>query len=86
MELLGEGLDDVLNHLYEALLKDGVHNVSTNGGSLELLGVTLRIANPRAPLSRSQTGRDRSAPSANCFGISLNQTRRLSSAPTSHST
>ena len=55
MEFLGEGLDDVLNDLYHALLNDGVHNVSTNGGSLELLGVTLRIAKPRARLSRSQT-------------------------------
>ena len=55
MEFLGDGLDDVLNDLYEALLKDGVHNTSTNGGSLEFLGVTLRIAKPRARLSRSQT-------------------------------
>lgn len=55
MEFIGDGLDDVLNDLYEALLKDGVHNTSTNGGSLEFLGVTLRIAKPRARLSRSQT-------------------------------
>lgn len=55
MEFLGDGLDDILNDLYEALLKDGVHNTSTNGGSLEFLGVTLRIAKPRARLSRSQT-------------------------------
>lgn len=55
MELLGDGLDDVLNGLYEALLKNGVHNTSTNGGSLEFLGVMLRIAKPRARVSRSQT-------------------------------
>lgn len=55
MEFLGDGLDDVLNDLYEALLTNGVHNKSTNGGSLEFLGVTLRIAKPRARLSRSQT-------------------------------
>lgn len=55
MEFLGDGLDDVLNDLYEALLKEGVHNVSTNGSSLEFLGVTLRLAKPRARLSRSQT-------------------------------
>lgn len=55
MEFLGDGLDDILNDLYDALLKDGVHNTSTNGGSLEFLGVTLRIAKPRARLSRSQT-------------------------------
>lgn len=55
VEFSGDGLDDVINDLYEALLKDGVHNVSTNGGSHEFLGVTLRIAKPRARLSRSQT-------------------------------
>jgi thymidylate synthase len=55
LEFLGDGLDDVLNDLYNALLKHGVHNTSTNGGSLEILGVTLRIAKPRARLSRSQT-------------------------------
>lgn len=55
MEIIGDGLDDVLNDLYEALLTSGVHNTSTNGGSLEFLGVTLRIAKPRARLSRSQT-------------------------------
>lgn len=55
MEIIGDGLDDVLNDLYEGLLKDGASNVSTSGGSLEFLGVTLRIAKPRARLSRSQT-------------------------------
>lgn len=55
MEFVGDGLDDVLNDVYEALLRGGVHNTSTSGGSLELLGVTLRIAKPRARLSRSQT-------------------------------
>ena len=55
MEFLGDGLDDILNDLYGALLKGGVHNTSRNGGSLEFLGVTLRIAKPRARLSRSQT-------------------------------
>lgn len=55
MEISGDGLDDVINELYEALLKDGVHNNSTNGGSVEFLGVTLRLAKPRARLSRSQT-------------------------------
>lgn len=55
MEFIGDGLDDVLNDLYEALLRDGVPNVSSTGGSLELLGVTLRIAKPRARVSRSQT-------------------------------
>ncbi|WP_426185306.1 thymidylate synthase [Rhizorhabdus sp. FW153] len=55
MEFLGDGLDDVLNELYECLLKEGVPNTSTTGGSVEFLGVTLRIAKPRARISRSQT-------------------------------
>lgn len=55
MEIRGDGLDDVLNDLYDALLKDGAQNTSTNGDSLEFLGVMLRIAKPRARLSRSQT-------------------------------
>lgn len=54
MEFVGDGLDEVLNDLYEALLTKGEHNTSGNGGSLELLGVILRIAKPRARLSRSQ--------------------------------
>jgi hypothetical protein len=81
VEFLGDGLDDVLNDLYEALLKDGVHNTSTNGGSLEFLGVTLRIAKPRARLRVGpRPGLDRSAPSANCSGISPDRTKRPSSA------
>ena len=55
MEFIGEGLDDILNDLYEALLKDGAQNNSSTGGSLEFLGVTLRLAKPRARVSRSQT-------------------------------
>lgn len=55
VELLGDGLDDVLNDLYYALLTNGVQNKSTTGSSLEFLGVTLRIAKPRARVSRSQT-------------------------------
>lgn len=55
MELKGEGLDAVLIDLYGALLKDGLPNKSTIGDSVELLGVTLRIARPRARLSRSET-------------------------------
>lgn len=55
VEFAGDGLDDVLNDLYQALLNEGVRNTSTNGKSLEFLGVTFRIAKPRARLSRSQT-------------------------------
>lgn len=54
MEFLGDGLDDVINDLYDTLLRDGTQNNSTTGPSIEILGVTLRIARPRARVSRSQ--------------------------------
>lgn len=55
MEICGDGLDDVLIDLYGALLTSGAPNKSTTGNSLELLGVSLRIAKPRARVSRSET-------------------------------
>lgn len=55
MEFKGDGLDDVLMELYQALLKEGAPNSSTTGNSVELLGVTLRMAKPRARVSRSAT-------------------------------
>lgn len=55
MEFPGDGLDDVLNDLYDALMRHGLPNTSTTGNSRELLGVTLRIAKPRARVSRSET-------------------------------
>lgn len=51
----GDSLDDVLIDLYKALLAtDGRNEGGTRGPSKELLGVTLRIGNPRARLSRSE--------------------------------
>ncbi|GAC1558916.1 MAG: thymidylate synthase [Beijerinckiaceae bacterium] len=54
MEIIGEGLDDVLIDLYDQLLKTTSRNKGTRGGTLEILGVTLRISKPRARLSRSE--------------------------------
>jgi thymidylate synthase len=54
VEFLGDGIDDVLNDLYNFLLENGLKNKSSTGESLEFLGVTLRIAKPRARVSRSQ--------------------------------
>ncbi|WCP13305.1 Thymidylate synthase [Sphingobium sp. AntQ-1] len=55
MEIPGDGLDDILIELYQQLLKNGEANSSTIGNSVEFLGVTLRIAKPRARVSRSET-------------------------------
>ncbi len=54
MEIVGDSLDDVLIDLYERLLKEGSKNRGTRGGTLEYLGVTLRIRQPRSRLSRSE--------------------------------
>src|ERR1700744_3918532 len=54
MEIIGEGLDDVLIDLYDQLLKTTSRNEGSRGGTLEILGVTLRISKPRARLSRSE--------------------------------
>lgn len=53
MEFEGDSLDDVLIKLYGALPAKGKQNSGTRGDTLELIGVTLRIGNPRARLSRS---------------------------------
>ncbi|MDH7641132.1 thymidylate synthase [Sphingomonas oryzagri] len=55
MELTKDSLDDLLHHLYEALIADGSENRSNQGDSIELLGVTLRLTKPRSRLSRSAT-------------------------------
>ena len=55
MEIEGEGLDDVLMRLYEMLPCSGVPNIGTRGETFELLGVALRVRNPRARLSRSES-------------------------------
>ena len=54
MELESESLDDILMRLYTFLPSSGVRNVGSRGETLELLGVALRISNPRARLSRSE--------------------------------
>jgi thymidylate synthase len=54
VEIPGAGLDDVLIELYKALLATDARNEGTRGSTKELLGVTLRIANPLARLSRSE--------------------------------
>jgi thymidylate synthase len=54
MEFSGDGLDEVLVQLYPALLAKGAGNTGTRGGTIELLATSLRIANPRARLSRSE--------------------------------
>ncbi|MGR9296998.1 thymidylate synthase [Rhizobium leguminosarum] len=54
MEIEKEGIDDVLHVLYEALRKDGRFNKGSRGGTQELLGVSIRIRNPRARISRSE--------------------------------
>jgi thymidylate synthase len=54
VEILGVGLDDVLIELYKALLATDARNEGTRGSNKELLGVTVRIGNPLARLSRSE--------------------------------
>ena len=55
MEFKGEGIDDILINLYRYLIKNGKpNNEATRGCNIELLGVVVRIANPRARLSRSE--------------------------------
>lgn len=55
LEIGGDSLDDVLIELYKALLAtNGRNEGGTRGPTKELLGVTLRIENPRARLSRSE--------------------------------
>jgi len=54
VEVSGDGLDDILIELYQRLLHDGVRNEGSRGPTTEMLGVALRIARPRARLSRSE--------------------------------
>lgn len=50
-----ETLDDVLMVLYEKILGDNREVSSSRGDNLECLGVLIKISNPRARLSRSET-------------------------------
>jgi thymidylate synthase len=54
MEIAGSSLDDVLIQLYEELPKSSLRNKGRRGDTVELLGVSLRISQPRARLSRSE--------------------------------
>lgn len=54
MEIEKDGIDDVLHVLYEALRDQGEFNRGSRGDTRELLGVTLRLRNPRARISRSE--------------------------------
>lgn len=54
MEIIGKSLDDILIELYKKLLKHGSQNRSTRGKNFEILGVTIRVENPRNRLSRSE--------------------------------
>ncbi|HEX8222487.1 MAG TPA: thymidylate synthase [Allosphingosinicella sp.] len=55
MEIEGESLDQILHQLYQAIDKTGQpHGGGSRGGTLELLGVALRIRKPRARISRSE--------------------------------
>ncbi len=54
MEIEKDGIDDVLMDLYPRLLESGAGAEGTRGGLWEILGVTLRLRNPLARVSRSQ--------------------------------
>lgn len=59
MEIEGESLDAVLHQLYQNIDAHGHRHCGGTrseklGGTLELLGVALRITNPRARISRSE--------------------------------
>ncbi|MBY5754245.1 thymidylate synthase [Rhizobium leguminosarum] len=54
MYLCGEGIDEILIELYPILLAEGAANVGTRGEMREKLGVSFRMTNPRARISRSQ--------------------------------
>jgi thymidylate synthase len=55
MELERASIDDLLIALYEDILKYGhKHDGGSRGPSTELLGVTMRLTNPRARISRSE--------------------------------
>jgi len=54
MEIIGECLDAVLIDLYKSMLLNGETNKAGRGTTTEMLGVALRLSNPRARLSRSE--------------------------------
>jgi thymidylate synthase len=54
LEIERDSLDEVLIALYGALLRSPLKNNGSRGENTDLLGVALRIRNPRARLSRSE--------------------------------
>lgn len=54
MEIAGDSLDDLLLCLYKALLATDDQNQGSRGATKEILGLTLRLSNPRARISRSE--------------------------------
>jgi thymidylate synthase len=50
-------LDDVMRQLFQCLLSEGIPQEATRGKNLEVIGAGLRLRNPRARLSRSETKR-----------------------------
>ena len=55
MYLTAETLDDMLRKVFQRLLKSGTHINPSRGPATEITGVFLKIMNPRARLSRSET-------------------------------
>ncbi|GAB2917087.1 thymidylate synthase [Rheinheimera gaetbuli] len=55
MLLTGDTLDDLLMDLYDALLNSAYEETSTKGSYLEISGCLLKLTNPLARLSRSET-------------------------------
>ena len=54
MEIIGDSLDDLLHCLYKALLASENQNQGSRGSTIEILGLTLRLSNPLARISRSE--------------------------------
>ncbi|MEI4480944.1 MULTISPECIES: thymidylate synthase [unclassified Phyllobacterium] len=54
MEIVADGIDDILIKLYPCLLNSGIRNKGKRGDTLEILGVLIRIENPMARISRSE--------------------------------
>lgn len=54
VEIERESLDAVLHQLYKEIDAHGRQHAGSRGNTLELLGVSLRITNPRARISRSE--------------------------------
>lgn len=55
MYITGKTLDDLLKNVFEKLLRSKNQITSTKGLSLEVDGVLLKLSNPRARLSRTET-------------------------------